>query len=314
MKSRPPSLNLKAHNDTADVESRLSEMGSQLLNTHSELEMARGNFRPDKLLGKGAQGSVHRAVYLPTGALVAQKSVIAADKDVVKAVIEEIKSNAGARNPNVVRYFGGFVVENTIHIIIEYMDMGSLSGLAGRAVPEPILSYIARQILQGLHYLNHERRLIHRDIKPANVMLNTCGEVKIGDFGISKLIEGTEGKGATFCGSKSYMSPERLEGKPHDLLSDIWSFGVTVYEVGLGKYPFDLGVNPSIFDIIDAVKTKELPPFPTRFSLELTNFLRKTLQKDPAFRIRSTVLLNDPFITTHRTVSAGDFISFCKTL
>mgnify|MGYP002715415587 CR=1 FL=1 len=300
--------------DAFDVQKKLSEYGPLLAQPHSDLAMQPENFRAEKLLGKGSQGAVYRATYLPTGLAVGQKAVTVESRESMKCIIEEIKSNSGAVHSNVVRYFGCFVVGNTINIVMEFMDMGSLGALVGRPLPEPVLSYIARQVLQGLHYLNHQRRLIHRDIKPENVMVNTRGEIKIGDFGISKLIEGTEGKGATFCGSKIYMSPERLEGKPHDLLSDIWSFGLTLYELALGQYPLSLGANPSIFDIIDAVKSRDLPAFPARFSPELAGFLRKTLQKEPAFRIRSTVLLNDPFIAQHKAFGPQDFIAFCKTL
>lgn len=314
LKLPPPSAVSSDEDEAFDVHRRLTEHSPLLTQAQSELAMQAESFRVEKLLGKGSQGAVYRAVYLPTGLVVAQKAMSAESREMMKCIIEEIKSNAGAQHANVVRYYGSFVVDHTINIIMEFMDMGSLGALAGRSVPEPIIGYIARQLLHGLHYLNHQRRLIHRDIKPDNVMVNTRGEIKIGDFGISKLIEGTEGKGATFCGSKIYMSPERLEGKPHDLLSDIWSFGVTVYELALGRYPLDVGLNPSIFDIIDAVKSRELPPFPAQFSPQLADFLRKALQREPAFRLRSTVLLTDPFIAQHKDVSAQDFIAFCKTL
>ncbi len=102
--------------------------------------------------------------------------------------------------------------QSDISIALEYMDYGPLNKLISieGALPEIIVGYIAYNILQGLTYLHKERKIAHRDLKPSNLLMNTKGEIKISDFGISKQVQGTEAKIMTYLGTRNYMSPERL--------------------------------------------------------------------------------------------------------
>jgi serine/threonine protein kinase len=127
-----------------------------------------------------------------------------------------------------------------VKIVLELMDAGSIGDIlriyraaqiAPPIIEEPILAKVSQQVLHGLSYLHVISLQIHRDIKPDNVLLNTKGYVKLTDFGISRDLEQS-----AFCttvvGTYTYMSPERIEGKKYNHISDIWSFGIMLYELG----------------------------------------------------------------------------------
>jgi len=132
-----------------------------------------------------------------------------------------------------------------MYIVLEYMDGGSLADvliatqLTGSGAPsELVLGRIAAKTLAGLNYLHRERHQVHRDIKPGNILLNSRGEIKISDFGLSAELDSTKEMCATFIGTHAYMSPERLGGKPYSFASDIWSLGITLIECAIGQFPY----------------------------------------------------------------------------
>ena len=112
-------------------------------------------------------------------------------------------------------------------------------GIAGAGrVSEQLVSLLCHQVLLALHYLHRVKRLIHRDIKPSNILLNSRGEVKLADFGVSGEVDAdTQGK-MTFVGTLIYMSPERITGSQHGYDSDVWSLGLTMMECLLGRFPY----------------------------------------------------------------------------
>ena len=122
------------------------------------------------------------------------------------------------------------------------MDAGSLENILdvyriAQVIPqidEKIIAKIAIQLLCGISFL-HSLKLLHRDIKPANILLNTKGEVKLTDFGISKELINDTDFSTTFVGTTSYMSPERIMGQSYSFKSDIWSLGLVLYELATGK-------------------------------------------------------------------------------
>lgn len=185
------------------------------------------------------------------------------------------------------------------------MNLGSLDRviiaikkkkISAPCVPEPILSKITLQILQGLLYLHKAKHQIHRDIKPANILLNTDGLIKLTDFGIAKTLENTSDLSVTFVGTKNFMSPERIMGKEYSYSSDVWSLGLIIFELASGIFPY-LEANDFLSQITKIVEGAEpiLPPGKT-YSPELQNFIVRCLKKDPNERDTVIELCNHPWI------------------
>ena len=94
------------------------------------------------------------------------------------------------------------------------------------------------QVLKGLDYLHRKMKVIHRDIKPSNLLLNSKGQIKIADFGVSGKMLHTNDSKSSWVGTLMYMSPERFRGEHYNANTDIWSLGLTIMECALGYYPY----------------------------------------------------------------------------
>ena len=102
---------------------------------------------------------------------------------------------------------------------------------------EETLKFIAFQVLSGLKYC-HLNKVIHRDLKPENIFVNNNGYIKIGDFGDARMLVNDNEKTNKFCGSYNYFSPERIDEQEYDTKSDIWSFGVILFQLATSEHPF----------------------------------------------------------------------------
>jgi serine/threonine protein kinase len=130
--------------------------------------------------------------------------------------------------------------EQTVTLVVEYMDGGSLQDIVetGGCDCEPVLANICARVLSGLAFL-HAGNKLHRDIKPANLLINHHGNVKISDLGIVRDLDDDATAAETFTGTYTFMSPERISGQRYSYTSDVWSLGLTVMTVALGKFPFE---------------------------------------------------------------------------
>eukprot|EP00392_Amoebophrya_sp_AT5.2_P004717 g4725.t1 len=155
--------------------------------------------------------------------------------------------------------YAAFVAKNTgaVHVALELMDRGSLADIKKRlpaevkGVPENVLASIARDVLLGLAHLHGKKKVLHRDIKPENILMNSKGEVKLTDFGISRDLNSTVAMAATFVGTATYMSPERALGQDYSYGSDIWSVGMVIYELATRAY------SPELCEFIEKALVRE---------------------------------------------------------
>nr|CAG4644901.1 EOG090X08J3 [Leptodora kindtii] len=194
----------------------------------------------DKLgeLGAGNGGVVTRVRHIPSGLIMARKLIHLEVKPAIKKqIIRELKILHECNSPHIVGFYGAFYSDGEISICMEYMDGGSLDLLLKKAtrIPEPFLGKITTAVLKGLSYLRDKHQIIHRDVKPSNILVNSRGEIKICDFGVSgQLIDSMAN---SFVGTRSYMSPERLQGTHYSIQSDVWSLGLSLVEMAIGMYP-----------------------------------------------------------------------------
>ncbi|KAF5389045.1 hypothetical protein D9757_004894 [Collybiopsis confluens] len=195
-------------------------------------------------LGMGNGGSVMKVEHIKSGVIMAKKIVlIDAKPSVRKQILRELHIMYRASSnpsPYIVTSFGAFLSDSEVNICIcmEYMDQGSFEGIYKKigAIPIGMVRQVAKRVLGGLVYLYEEMGVLHRDIKPSNILLNSEGEVKLCDFGVSGELENSIAK--TFVGTSVYMSPERIQGSDYSVKSDVWSLGITLIELAHGAFPF----------------------------------------------------------------------------
>lgn len=156
-----------------------------------------------------------------------------------------------------------------------------------------VLGKIGEAIFGGLTYLYSAHRIMHRDIKPSNVVLNSKGQIKLCDFGVSSELENSVAD--TFVGTGTYMAPERIQGEEYTVKSDVWSVGLTLFELAVGKFPFapdadatgeDAEGPQGILDLLQQIVLEPAPQLPRSdaFPLSLHNVISKCLMKDPKQR------------------------------
>lgn len=149
---------------------------------------------------------------------------------------------------------------------------------------------IAEGVLGGLAYLYRAHRIMHRDIKPSNILVNSKGEIKLCDFGVSSELEGSVAE--TFVGTGTYMAPERIQGAAYTVKSDVWSVGLTLMELAIGKFPFhsdsaDEHDGPQgILDLLQQIVLEPSPRLPQSdaFPQIMDDMIAKCLLKDPKER------------------------------
>ncbi|KAL4921193.1 hypothetical protein BDW62DRAFT_175117 [Aspergillus aurantiobrunneus] len=249
-------------------------------------------------LGRGAFGSVYRALNWNTGETVAVKQIKLVDlpKSELRVIMLEIDLLKNLDHANIVKYHGFVKSAETLNIILEYCENGSLHSIAknfGR-FPETLVGVYMSQVLHGLLYL-HDQGVIHRDIKGANILTTKEGLVKLADFGVASRTTGLSE--SSVVGTPYWMAPEVIELSGATTASDIWSLGCTVIELLEGKPPYyNLQPMPALFRIVN----DDHPPLPQGASPAVKDFLMQCFQKDPNLRVSARKLLKHPWIVNAR--------------
>ncbi|KAK5133490.1 hypothetical protein LTR08_007627 [Meristemomyces frigidus] len=276
-------------------------------------------FRPDwrtedleviKDLGAGNGGTVSKVRHTGWNVVMARKIIhVEAKKEVRKRIVRELQIMHECNSPYIVNFYGAFVNESgDVTMCMEYMDCGSMDSVSKNFGPVrvDILGKIAEAVLGGLKYLYLAHKIMHRDIKPANVLLNSRGQIKLCDFGVSSELENSVAD--TFVGTGTYMAPERIQGSPYTVKSDVWSVGLTLMELAVGKFPFSVendGEDPDeagpqgILDLLQQIVLEPSPKLPKSdaFPRILEDVIAKCLMKDPAERPTPQELYDtDPFL------------------
>ncbi|XXG51206.1 hypothetical protein AAC387_Pa02g5031 [Persea americana] len=267
-----------------------------------------------QVLGHGNGGTVYKVRHRRTGALYALKIVQSdCDSSIRRQILREMDILRRTDSPYVVRCHGIFEKScGDIGIVMEYMDGGTLDSLLRRqsgTCSEDVLAGITRQVLEGLSYL-HSHKIVHRDIKPSNLLVNRKMEIKIADFGVSKIMCRTLDACDSFVGTCAYMSPERFDpdtyGGAYDgYAGDIWSLGLTLLELYIGHFPFlSPGQRPDWATLMCAICFGDPPSLPETASDEFRSFINCCLQKESSRRWTVAQLLAHPFVAKERDLMA----------
>lgn len=179
------------------------------------------------------------------------------DENKFAQIIMELDVLHRCVSPFIIDFYGAFFQEGAVYICMEYMDGGSIDKLYRDGVPEGVLRKITYATVMGLKTLKDDHNIIHRDVKPTNILVNSRGEIKLCDFGVSGNLVASKAK--TNIGCQSYMAPERIAtggiqaalggSAPgtYSVQSDIWSLGLSILECAMGCYPYPPETYNNIF-------------------------------------------------------------------
>ena len=201
-----------------------------------------GRYQILERVGRGGMASVFRALDPGLDRDVAVKvlpSFQAEDPTFIDRFKQEAQSVARLNHPNIIQIYDFGEDKGFNFIVMEYAPGGILQNLLGRQTTLSEALPLISQIAEALDYA-HMQGVVHRDIKPANIILDADGKPKIADFGLARLLEASSGltRSDTVIGTPEYMSPEQALGKSADAKSDLYAFGVLVYQILLGQTPF----------------------------------------------------------------------------
>jgi len=271
-----------------------------------ETEFTRkGDYEVLGVLGAGGMGKVYKVRNVLSDRIEAMKVLLpnlADQKELAERFQREIKVLASLNHPNIAALRTALTVDNQLVMIMEYVEGTTL---AAHLEQETIswadtLNYMD-QVLTALSYA-HKQNVIHRDIKPANMMLTPSGVIKLMDFGIAR--SGSElglTVTGTTLGSLAYMSPEQVKCEPIDARSDLYSVGVSLYEMVTGQKPFK---GDSNFSIMQAqLQQPPRPPIEVNADLpeSLNEIILMAMSKEPARRFQSA----DAFRNALKNVTAS---------
>ena len=280
-----------------------------------------GKYLIQRELGRGAGGVVYRARDPIINRLVALKTIttgLAEYPDLLQRFYQEAQSAGGLQHPNIVTIYDLGDADGIPYIAMELLEGESLDQLISRRAPLPVplkLTY-ALQACRALDYA-HKRGIIHRDIKPDNVMLTRDGTVKVVDFGIARVLETSKTQTGMLLGTFAYMSPEQYHGEHADARSDIWSFGVLLYELLAYQRPFKGSTPASLMHGICQQEPTPLHDVAPECPEALEKVIQRVLRKSPDERYQSMeeLLLDlDPICKGLQAESVAALVVQARTL
>ncbi|XP_041030667.1 dual specificity mitogen-activated protein kinase kinase 5 isoform X6 [Carcharodon carcharias] len=230
------------------------------------------------ILGHGNGGTVYKAYHVPSGKILAVK-VIPLDitVELQKQIMSELEILYKCDSSYIIGFYGAFFVENRISICTEFMDGGSLD--VYRKIPEHVLGRISVAVVKGLTYL-WSLKILHRDVKPSNMLVNTRGQVKLCDFGVS-------------------TQPERIAGEQYGIHSDVWSFGISFMEIQKNQG----SLMP--LQLLQCIVDEDPPVLPVgEFSEPFVHFITQCMRKLPTERPAPEELMVHPFVVQYNDKNA----------
>eukprot|EP00929_Paragymnodinium_shiwhaense_P110936 TRINITY_DN7828_c0_g1_i2.p1 TRINITY_DN7828_c0_g1~~TRINITY_DN7828_c0_g1_i2.p1 ORF type:complete len:1317 (-),score=283.86 TRINITY_DN7828_c0_g1_i2:119-4069(-) len=291
---------------------------------------ASGGWVTQRQLGRGQYGTAYLVEWSGGGTSVnaeaaAERAV--GDLAVAKVVgleflpekehemaFQEVKLMRSLRHPFIVSLIDHFLTENGIELVIvmDYCDCGDLRNEVKRRstakpiayIPEPQIMGWFCQLTLALNYI-HQRHILHRDLKSSNIFLKASTEshdLKIGDFGIARVLEGTVDVAATVVGTPYYMSPEVCKSEPYGYKSDIWALGCVLYEMCMLKHAFE---SQSLLGLVYKIVSETYDPIPEQYTEDLRTLLERVLDKSHYARPNGKDLIMDGYVRRFATGAAA---------
>ncbi|CCI47544.1 unnamed protein product [Albugo candida] len=285
----------KSNGASSRVPERIVEHISCHGGTDTERIYIRGRF-----LGKGGFARCYELKCQDTNAIHAGKVVNKTTLLKAKAkqkFASEIKIHRSLKHNHIVQFKHYFEDDQNAYILLELCRNQSLSELLRRRkrISEPEVRYYVRQLVQGLEYL-HTKLIIHRDLKLGNLFITENMQLKIGDFGLATRLDDVEDRKRTMCGTPNYIAPEILNGQRgdgHSFEVDIWSMGVVIYTLLIGKPPFETS---DVKDTYCRIRSNQYSfPSDVPISCEAKSLITSILKTDPQTRPPLEEIMAHPF-------------------
>eukprot|EP00741_Cyanophora_paradoxa_P015870 tig00020909_g15321.t1 len=284
------------------------------------LHLVTFSYEVKKCIGKGSYGSVYLSKNRDDGRHYVIKRISINDlpPEEREATLQEVRLLASLRNPFIVAYHESFFYSNKegdefLCIVMQYCEGGDLNDAiqrqknAGRLFPEEMILNWFIQILLSLQYI-HEKKILHRDLKTKNIFLTKEGRiVKVGDFGIARVLGSTVEMAMTVVGTPYYMSPELCQSKPYSYKSDIWALGCVLFELCSLRHAFDAN---NISGLVYKIMQGSTPAIPQQYSQPLRDLVRKMLSRSPEARPSANAILALPFVKSRAQELCMDMTSF----
>jgi serine/threonine-protein kinase len=258
------------------------------------------------VIGEGAFGRVYEGLDRRLERAVAVKVIKpwwADDPEWVATFERETRLLARVSDPGIVQIYDVGHAPEGLYYVSELVDGESLASRLRRGpLPAWEACGVAAQLCRALAGA-HAQRIVHRDVKPANILLSSEGRVKVGDFGVARLAEGsTEGTAASIVGTPRYMAPEQGRGRPTTPATDVYSAGVVLYEMLAGHPPFNAD---SVVELALLHLQEDPPPLSARLPSSLVAIIHRALAKEPAQRYADGAEMAEALLDARRRSSTG---------
>ncbi|EEC82115.1 hypothetical protein OsI_26137 [Oryza sativa Indica Group] len=278
----------------AAIEARFS--GRDLIGRGSFGDVYKGfdfsNIKKSKGYSRGFDKELHKEVAIKVIDLEEAE-------DDIEDIQKEISVLSQCRCPYITDYYGSYLHQTKLWIVMEYMAGGSVADLlqTGPPLDELSIACILRDLLHAVEYLHSEGK-IHRDIKAANILLTESGDVKVADFGVSAQLTKTMSRRKTFVGTPFWMAPEVIQNSDgYNEKADIWSLGITAIEMAKGEPPL-ADIHP--MRVLFMIPRENPPQLDEHFSKPMKEFVSLCLKKNPAERLSAKDLLKHRFVRNAR--------------
>ena len=256
-----------------------------------------GNYVLHHTVGQGAFSRVRVGVHTPTQIRVAVK--VLAKKGLKNAAAQErlrreIVAMSHSDHPFIAKFFDVLEDDTHVYLVQELASGGNMLNSVnsrGGLTEDQARKYFA-QLLSAMEYLHHNLHVMHRDLKAENVLLDKYDNVRLIDFGLCNILQDEAQVMKTACGSPAYAPPEMIQGHAYNHTADTWSLGVLLFAIADCQLPFDDG---NVQRLLQKIVYTE-PRYPSTFSPELTDLLKRMLEKSPERRIPISEIRDHPWI------------------
>ena len=248
-------------------------------------------------LGEGGYAKCYKFIKMENGKSFAGKVIPKSSLKEPKKenrLIEEIMIHKKMHHPNIVKFEHFFEDGNNVYILLELCENKTMDDLlkTRKNLTELEVQYYVFNLIKALQYI-HSKRIIHRDLKIGNIFLTKTMELKLGDFGLSTELNYERQKKKSLCGTPNYIAPEIINEKAYSYEVDIWSLGIIIYTLIIGKPPFDSSDEKKIYEKIKSLQYS----FPESYNVskEAKDLIKQILVLDPSKRPNLEQILNHTF-------------------